>query len=171
MKILILSLIFFGGVFAKATDPKYDPAVLVQEKNTEYTRYLKSLFDQAEIVPVQKAKFGPRLKKGLPGYKYRTEIRRQTLDKEVNFAGHWMLVVVGCGTGCGQFFLVDGLTGTVVDPDLMTVNGVPLFMKDRNLIVTLGSIGEETLEDAKKGVWGGPKVWKWTGSKFEEILL
>lgn len=156
---------------AQATDSKYDPYLLANEQKSEYTNYLKSLFDQAESVPVDKALSRPNLKKGLPGYNFRSEINRQAKSSGVNFAGEWTLVVVGCGTGCAKYFLVHSKTGKVIDPDLMSTNGIPLFVKDKNILVTQGSVEAPTLDEAKKGAWGGPKAWRWNGKSFKEIAL
>lgn len=172
MKKITLALLFFVNFnIALGADSKYDPYFLASKHKSEYTSYLKGLFDQAESLQVKKVSVPPRLKKGLPGYKFRSEIKMQRSLNQVNFAGEWTLVVVGCGTGCSQYFLVQSETGKVVDPNLISTNGMPLFVKDKNILVTSGSVEAQTLNDAKKGVWGGPKAWQWNGKSFEEISL
>lgn len=172
MKKIVLALTFFVNLnIALGADSKYDPYLLANEYKSQYTSYLKGLFDRAESIPFRKVSAAPILKKGLPGYKFRSEIKRQTKGNQVNFAGEWTLVVVGCGTGCSQYFLVQSETGKVVDPNLISTNGIPLFVKDKNLLITRGSVEAQTLDDAKKGVWGGPKAWQWNGTSFEEIAL
>jgi hypothetical protein len=47
--------------------------------------------------------------------KFRTVIR-EGVAEGVNFAGHYILVDWGCGTGCNQFVIVNAKTGTVYDP-------------------------------------------------------
>lgn len=170
-KIIFAFMLLLASNIAAAADSKYDPFLLANEHKSEYTSYLKSLFDRAENVPVKKVSSIPNLKKGSPGYKFRSEIKRQTKANQVNFAGEWTLVVVGCGTGCGRYFLVQSETGNVIDPHLTSTNGNPLFVKDKNILVTSGSIEATTLDEAKKGVWGGPKAWQWNGESFEEIAL
>lgn len=167
--ILFLIFVFSSGVlFANS---KYDPYFLANKVNSEYTRYLKSLFDSNQPVAVEKVLSKPKLKKGQDGFNFRSEIKRQTSSHQVNFAGNWTLVVVGCGTGCSKYFLVQADTGKVIDPQLTTTNGYPLFTKDRNILVTRGSAEARTLDDAKKGVFGAPKAWQWDGKKFNEIQL
>lgn len=172
MKKVILALLFLVNFnIALGADSKYDPYLLANEHKSQYTTYLKSLFDRAESIAVKKVSASPNIKKGLPGYKFRSEIKRQTKGNRVNFAGEWTLVVVGCGTGCGQYFLVQSETGNVIDPQLITTNGNPLFVENKNILVTSGSVEELTLDDAKKGAWGGPKAWQWNGKSFAEISL
>ena len=164
-KIILAYLLFVDFNIALGAESKYDPYLLANEHKSQYTSY------RAKSIPVKEISASPILRKGLPGYKFRSEIRRQTKQNQVNFAGEWTLVVVGCGTGCGQYFLVHSETGKVVDPNLISTNGNPLFLKDKNILVTSGSAEAHTLEDAKKGVWGGPKAWQWNGTRFEEIEL
>jgi len=47
--------------------------------------------------------------------KYRTVIR-EGFAKGVNFAGQYVVVDWGCGTGCQKFVIIDAKTGTVYDP-------------------------------------------------------
>lgn len=160
-----------SGLTTRAADSKYDPYLLASNRKSEYTSYLKNIFDRAKHLSIKTASAPPNLIKGSPGYKFRSEIKRQTKENKINFAGEWTLVVVGCGTACSQYFLVHSETGKVIDPHLITTNGNPLFVKNKNILVTSGSDGELTLTDAKKGVWGGPKAWRWNGKSFEEISL
>ena len=47
---------------------------------------------------------------------YRTLIRQQIRDERVNFAGHYTLATVGCGTGCSITAIVDARTGEAEFP-------------------------------------------------------
>lgn len=170
-KMVFALMAFWFSSGALASSSKYNPYLLAVEHKTEYTSYLKSLFDGVQQVPVKKVLSKPNIKKDLPGYNFRFEIKLQTSTKQVNFAGEWIIVVIGCGTGCSQYFLVQAETGKIVDPQLTTTNGQPLFVKDRNILVTRGSAEALTLDDAKKGVFGGPKAWQWDGMTFKEMAL
>lgn len=173
MRLVLTNLIvFLVSVSSFALNQKYDPDYFEQTHKTEYARYLKKLFEQSPQVKIQKVAAKPKLIKGTSAYRFRTEIRRQTQStKEANFAGKWILVVVGCGTGCAQYFLVDTQSGDVSDPHLMTENGNSFFKADKNLLVVGGSDTAQTLEDARKGVWGGPKAWTWNQKNFEQVAL
>jgi len=48
--------------------------------------------------------------------KFRTASREQMKEAGVNFAGHYTLVSVGCGTGCGISGIVDARTGKAYFP-------------------------------------------------------
>lgn len=48
--------------------------------------------------------------------KFRTASREQMKQAGVNFAGHYTLVSVGCGTGCGISGIVDARTGRAYFP-------------------------------------------------------
>lgn len=171
MKLNFALLSFCFSIFAQAATPQNDPYKIAVIYKSEYTSYLKSLFDNTPSVFVEKVSANPQIKKNSTSSKFRTEIRRQSKNKKANFAGQWILNVVGCGTGCNQYFLTNVKTGQVIDPNLMSTNGSPLFVKNKNILVTSGSLGEKTLADAQKGVFGGPKSWIWKDNKFIEQIL
>lgn len=47
---------------------------------------------------------------------YRTAVRQQLQDEGINFAGHYSLVTMGCGTGCSITAIVDARNGTAFFP-------------------------------------------------------
>ncbi len=49
--------------------------------------------------------------------KFRTLIREQMRDAGVNFAGHYTLASMGCGTGCSITAIVDRRNGNAYFPD------------------------------------------------------
>ena len=49
--------------------------------------------------------------------KFRTVIREQLQTEGVNFAGHYTLASVGCGTGCSITAVVDARTGQAFFPN------------------------------------------------------
>ncbi|MDP9263696.1 MAG: hypothetical protein M3O85_05170 [Acidobacteriota bacterium] len=52
--------------------------------------------------------------------RFRTVIR-QSMQEGVNFAGHYTVVIWGCGTSCAQFAVTDVISGRVYDPPLVSV--------------------------------------------------
>ncbi|HJR08407.1 MAG TPA: hypothetical protein VJ842_14190 [Pyrinomonadaceae bacterium] len=48
---------------------------------------------------------------------YRTLLRRQQRQEGVNFAGHYTLAAVGCGTGCSVTAIIDARTGRAYFPN------------------------------------------------------
>ncbi|HEV7474625.1 MAG TPA: hypothetical protein VGN90_11285 [Pyrinomonadaceae bacterium] len=47
---------------------------------------------------------------------YKTRIREQIREEGVNFAGHYTLAAVGCGTGCSTTGIIDARTGRAYFP-------------------------------------------------------
>jgi hypothetical protein len=156
---------------AAASDDKYDPEILAREQGSEYAKYLAGLFRFYPELALEPVARKPILLKGTVPYRFRSEIRRQTDVKTANFAGQWVLIVVGQGTGAARYFAMNAKTGRVIDAKLATENGLPLFQPNRALLVTGGSTEEKTLAEAKKGAWGGPRAWLWKNSKFKELKL
>ena len=66
--------------------------------------------------PVLRGPFAaPRVNDSRRTHEYRTTIR-ESASEGVNFAGHYRLVSWGCGTGCAEWAVVDGITGRVFSP-------------------------------------------------------
>lgn len=91
-------------------------------------------------------------------HRHASRFRRQLeseLDREANFAGHFRLVELGCGTDCRTLAIVDLDTGRVFVPKETeaTVHGlrcatkVVLFAPDSRLLVLARSRGEATRVD------------------------
>ena len=55
-------------------------------------------------------------------HRFRTVIRKGA-EHGPNFAGHYTVVIWGCGTSCAQFVIVDALSGRVYDPPFRSVVG------------------------------------------------
>jgi len=93
---------------------------------------------------------------------YRTVLRRE-IAQGPNFAGHYRVVVWGCGTSCARFAVVNLNTGRVITPDgfsytsgvdfgvdsqtlfpgLQRDYGLVGFTKDSRLLVVLGDLDED----------------------------
>ena len=54
--------------------------------------------------------------------RFRTVIRKGA-EHGPNFAGHYTVVIWGCGTSCAQFVIVDASSGRVYDPPFNNVAG------------------------------------------------
>ncbi|HYX71061.1 MAG TPA: hypothetical protein VE825_18135 [Terriglobales bacterium] len=51
---------------------------------------------------------------------FQTRIR-ESMDDDVNFAGHYVVATWGCGSGCMQFAVADAVSGRVYDPPMKSV--------------------------------------------------
>jgi hypothetical protein len=49
---------------------------------------------------------------------YRTSIREQMKEEGINFAGHYTVAAMGCGTGCSITAIVDAQTGRAYFPQV-----------------------------------------------------
>jgi hypothetical protein len=49
---------------------------------------------------------------------YRTSLREQIREEGVNFAGHYTVAAMGCGTGCSITAIVDARTGRAYFPQV-----------------------------------------------------
>lgn len=128
--LLALSMTTIAASATPISPPdKLDPFVVEEFK--KYPANVVHTFVKPQLV----------LKKGTTAYKHRDEIRRQFEASEINFAGYWILVAVGCGKNCSQFFMIDGVSGAVTDPKL-TIKG-----------------GEAFAEAGSRLLYVAPKAW------------
>lgn len=65
---------------------------------------------------------------------FRTRLSEDTKEKGVNFAGHYSVTTIGCGSTCQMLFLVDAKNGKVYNPPLL-VDGELAIERDSNLLV------------------------------------
>ena len=108
---------------------------------------------------------------------FRTVIRNGA-SQGPNFAGHYTLVMWGCGSSCRQFAIVDALTGTVYIPDGLLqldtdpwVAGDPLateepaqFRRDSRLLVLVGG-GYSGSKPRRKGKY----FYEWDGNRLSLV--
>jgi hypothetical protein len=112
---------------------------------------------------------------------YRTVLRRG-MQSGANFAGHYALVVWGCGSSCSTFAVVDLRNGNVATvPKVLSVSGVHLsddadeflaeashgewgyrYQRSSNLLVLIGALNEA---DSRQGAF----YYVFANNKFELI--
>jgi hypothetical protein len=101
---------------------------------------------------------------------YRTVLKRQSKEGP-NFAGHYTIVRIGCGTSCAKIAVVDAETGHVYFPE--NVHYVfwagwwhepygPEFRLTSRLLIVYGKVNSE---DAPYGV----SYFEWTGMEFKLV--
>lgn len=98
---------------------------------------------------------------------FRTVIREGAKEGP-NFAGHFTVVMWGCGTSCAQFAIVDAITGTVYDPPYKSVVGGDTqgllehwglhFELDSRLFIAQGCPEEKNC---------ATRYYRWDGSRLE----
>jgi hypothetical protein len=99
---------------------------------------------------------------------YRTVLARES-QAGPNFAGHFTLVRIGCGTGCSRVAVVEAGHGTVYFPAGLSFTFTagwwhepigPVFQLTSRLLVVYGQAGTET---APYGI----SYFEWTGTDFK----
>jgi hypothetical protein len=132
---------------------------------------------EAYAVPVYKGKIAPvNLKSAKGANAFRTRLR-EGAERGVNFAGHYMLVAWGCGTGCQDAGIIDAKTGTVYFSKELAGFGVWFFSDnpddeglqakpDSRLLVLSGFPASEGNNDnPKTGIY----YYEWTGARLKLV--
>jgi hypothetical protein len=97
-------------------------------------------------------------------------VLREGAKKGPNFAGHYTVVVWGCGTSCAQVAIIDAITGRISDPPfkLITWDDGNGFLKQYGLHFTLSSslfVAEGCPEEKNCAI----RSYEWKGNKL--VLL
>jgi hypothetical protein len=106
----------------------------------------------------------PRLAGAPYGRMYRTMVR-DGAARGPNFAGHFTIVVWGCGTGCGIVAVADARTGRLSRQTLLTANGVH-YRRDSRLLLADPRTPETPPDCASCGT---PAYYQWRGGRFEPV--
>lgn len=110
---------------------------------------------------------------------YRTSLSEQLVEAGVNFAGHYSVAVVGCGTGCSVTAIIDarngkaffprafdGWTSIVGDYEIPDGEDVRTFRRNSRLLKVIGRprLGVEER-------WGpsGIYYYEWAGNKLRLV--
>jgi len=111
---------------------------------------------------------------------FRTVIREQLTEEGINFAGHYTLVVAGCGTGCSISGIVDAQTGNAYFPkelegwtsivgeyDWREGEDVRTFRADSRLLRAVGrpSISSKGEKFGPSGVY----FYEWTNNRLKLV--
>jgi len=110
---------------------------------------------------------------------YRTSIREQLQEEGINFAGHYTIAVMGCGTGCSITAIVDARNGNAYFPRALdgwsVAPGIYEF-KDNEDVRTfransrlLKIIGAPRLSADEKWGRGGVYYYEWVNNKLRQV--
>jgi len=92
-------------------------------------------FEQYKVKAIYKGKPAVPILRTPEDREYRTRIR-EGAKKGPNFAGHYTLIILGCGTECSSFLIVDAVTGRVFSHAQKEYTCEPQFKIDSRLLTT-----------------------------------
>jgi len=92
---------------------------------------------------------------------------KEGAEKGPNFAGHYTLILWGCGTMCQSFTIVDSMNGKIYPPPSVTATGI-CYRLDSKLLIT-DPITPDVLEEGKVPNWLTTRYYKWDDNKLTLI--
>jgi len=110
---------------------------------------------------------------------FRTRIREQLHEEGINFAGHYTIAVMGCGTGCSTTAIVDARNGRAYFPQVLDGwsvapgayqfaenEDVRTFRTDSRLLKIVGSPRLNAYEK-----WGpsGIYYYEWKNNRLRQV--
>jgi len=110
---------------------------------------------------------------------YRTSIREQLSEEGINFAGHYTLAVMGCGTGCSITAIVDARNGNAYFPRALNgwsvEPGIYEFKENEDVRTfransrLLKIIGAPRLSADEKWGPGGIYYYEWVNNQLLQV--
>lgn len=109
---------------------------------------------------------------------FRTRIREQLQEEGINFAGHYTIAAMGCGTGCSTTAIVDARNGNAYFPQVLDGwsvgpgawpeegEDVRNFRVNSRLLKVIGSPRLGAYEE-----WGPPGVYyyEWKNNRLRQV--
>jgi hypothetical protein len=112
-------------------------------------------FEQYRVAKIYRGKPAVPILRTAEDREYRTRIRRGAKDGP-NFAGHYTVIMVGCGTECASFLIVDAETGRIFARAQKKYTCEPTFKLDSRLMET------DSCDCSRL-------FWEWTGTELKLI--
>jgi hypothetical protein len=110
---------------------------------------------------------------------FRTSIREQLHDEGINFAGHYTIAVMGCGTGCSTTAVVDARNGYAYFPRELNgwyvEPGVYEFQEDEDVRTfransrLLKIIGAPRLSADERWGRSGVYYYEWVNNRLRQV--
>ena len=116
-------------------------------------------FEQYKVPQIYRGKPAVPVLRTLTDREYRTRIR-EGARAGPNFAGHYTVVAIGCGTECASFIIVDVANGRVFSGAQKEYTCAPNFKVDSRLLTTDVCSGA-----IQKGC--NRAFWEWTGTELK----
>ena len=116
-------------------------------------------FEQYKVNRIYKGKPAVPILRTPQDREYRTRIR-EGAKQGPNFAGHYTVIILGCGTECSSFVIVDAAAGRVFSRAQKEYTCGPTFKLESRLLETdvcTGAIGKNCTR----------AFWEWTGTELK----
>jgi hypothetical protein len=128
-------------------------------------------FKVSEIYTGKLAK--PLINSCVGAYAYRTRIKEGCESTGVNFAGHYTIVIWGCGSECTYFAIVDRITGRIF-MDFKAVNNSEgyygyTYQKDSNLLFINDGLTDVIPGYVALSANKRPEYFEWIGTDFKKL--
>jgi hypothetical protein len=134
------------------------PWALAQTQPSDQNNPLPA-FQDYKVAHIYKGKPATPVLKTPADREYRTRIRRGAAEG-ANFSGHYAVVILGCGTQCSSFLIVDVQDGRVFARAQKESTCQPYYNLDSRLLVTDVCTGPPT------GTGCNRAFWEWTGTEL-----
>lgn len=164
------------AIMAKVDAPTVAPVVTegsVDEPEEIHINYVDSIdFEKYGVGPQKKITNAPIDWTSYPEAKvFKTRITEAYKESEVNFGGHYVMSIFGCGASCIMGFMVDVRDGKIYDLPLGEENSC-LFAEDRalyNWMSRLFIAGVCKKNADAENVYYKAYLWDEDKKEFEEV--
>ena len=116
-------------------------------------------FEQYKVTKIYRGKSAVPVLRTPEDREYRTRIR-EGAKAGPNFAGHYTVIIIGCGTECASFVIVDAATGRVFSRAQREYTCSPIFKVNSRLLTTDVCTGA-IQKDCNRA------FWEWTGTELK----
>ena len=116
-------------------------------------------FEQYKVNKIHRGKPAVPVLRTLEDREYHTRIR-EGATAGPNFAGHYTVIIIGCGTECASFVIVDAASGRVFSRAQKEYTCGPTFKVNSRLLTTdvcTGAIQKNC----------NRAFWEWTGTELK----
>ena len=114
-------------------------------------------FERYKVTRIYKGKPAVPILRTPKDREFRTRIRDGAKEGP-NFAGHYTVIIIGCGTECASFVIVDAATGRVFSRAQREYTCGPIFELDSRLLAT--DVCSPIPTKCNRA------FWEWTGTEL-----
>lgn len=143
--------------------PDYFPNTLAQSLN-QSTLYARTPnFRDYPVENIYKGKPAPVDLSSNPKARQYRDALRYGAKLGPNFAGHYTVVMWGCGSPCQNFAIINAKTGKVYMSDITTSFGLS-YQINSNLLIVNPDIPPESAD-----LYGKPKYYIWKNGRLQKL--